>query len=66
VTGFVVPEGDESLLTKRLCELLLNRELTSGMGQAARQRAGSLFCLYDKALQICDVYLALKQGRHLP
>ena len=66
VTGFVVPEGDERLLTERLCELLSNRKFASDMGQAARQRADNLFRLYDKALQMCDVYLALKQGRHLP
>jgi len=66
VTGFVVPEGDEKLLTERLCELLSNSKLASDMGLAAHQRANNLFCLYDKAIQTCDVYLALKQGHQLP
>ena len=39
VTGFLVPRGDGALLAERMATLIVDRELCSRMGEAARRKA---------------------------
>ena len=53
-TGFVVPVGDVESLAEALGALLTDRQLSAGMGSAARRRAGAAFEQADVIAGICD------------
>jgi glycosyltransferase involved in cell wall biosynthesis len=43
VTGFVVPVGDNELAATKILELLSNQAAAKAMGEAAKERAMTLF-----------------------
>ncbi len=64
ITGFTVPSGDATLLAKRLCEMLSDRQRAHQMGKAARRRAEDMFALHPRAEQTIEVYETLLSNRH--
>lgn len=57
-TGFVVPQGDETALAKRITELLYDTERCLSMGLAAREKASLEFTLDRLVLETLSVYRA--------
>lgn len=62
-TGLVVPPGDGHALARGLISLLADEKLRARMGEAARERARTLFSPAAHAREIMDIYSSvLRRG----
>ena len=58
-TGFLVPAGDDVVMSQRLLELIDNRELRQRMGQLGRQRVEQKFSLDREVNEYVGLYEGL-------
>ena len=67
-SGFVVPEGDETALAEAMVKLVVDHDLRTQMGVAARQRVVQRYSMEGMVEQYVDVYRGVlnhgKHGRH--
>lgn len=57
VTGYLIPDNDETAMADRLLDLLRNPETRWRMGEAGRRRAAQLFSLQTMVNAYTDIYM---------